>query len=339
MKNFRIPYWVWILAAIAVLSTLRTCGILDRLLGLSGCVQIIYGVSEDNKSLLISQDGQKLAVTSDTEYVNILNPLDGSLINTIRFDLSGDINSVGISPDGNLFAVQNICGSLQILRTSDGKIIYERPWKYDGCANWFRGGASVGRIVFLPDSKHVAYVVTTEVIDIANSFIDLIITDLSNGKDTLHLTDHITDKSMKQISVSDNGKWISLLYEDRYELRTLSDFSLVETAQAKPRYQSLSPDGHFVETDLDSVFSKDGKLRADLSYACDTDIFSTKSERKILTLSQPGISLDDYVEVFHILPDATGYCSGASIVFTTDNKYVYYSYRNHILKWRLPEVP
>lgn len=361
MKNFRIPYWVWVVIIVLLLSTLSmlgTCGLLDRLLGSSGCVRnISSGSKDDVKGLLISRDGNILVATSPTNYVNVIasdgktlvpsattrveirNASDGSLLNMITVKSEQGMGNIGISPDGTLLAAQDLCESLQIINTSDGKIVFERPWKYDGCDRIFRvGQGPSGGIVFLPDGKHVAYVVTTKVIDITKSFIDLIVTDISTGKDTLRLTDHVTDPSMEEIVLSQNGKWIALLYKDRYELRALVDFSLVETVKRNDedaKWYEISPDGQLIKSRVfSSTYSQDGSLKAK-SASCDTEISSTKTGKIILTLSQPRIGLGDHLErISNYFGEP--YCGRESIVFTADNKYVYYSYRNHILKWRLP---
>jgi WD40 repeat protein len=342
MKNFRIPYWVWIIAAIALSSTFGTCGIWDRLFGRSGCAQSISsGSKDDTNSLLISQDGQILIATSATGKVNIMNASDGSTINTVNVNLENGMGSVGLSSNGTLLAVQDLCETLQIINTSDGKIVFERPWKYDGCGGIFRAGMGPpGGIVFLPDGKHVVYVVTTKVVDITESFIDLIVTDITTGKDTSRLTEHISDPSMQEIIIQPNGEWIALRYKDRYELRALADFSLVETAardDGDAKWYEVSPNGQLIKSRVfPSVYSQDGSLKAK-GINCPTEVFSTKTGEIVLTLSQPRITVGDQLErLSNSLGDP--YCSSISIVFTADNKYVYYSYRNHILKWQLPQI-
>jgi WD40 repeat protein len=341
MKNFRIPYWVWIVIAVLLLSTLGTCGLLDRLLGISGCVQnISSGSIEDTKRLLISQDGQILVVRSGkTDTVDILSVLDGSLINTINFNSSSAMGAISISPDGTLLAIQKICDSLQITNTSTKKIVSEQPSKYEDCDSFKAGKSLSGGVVFLPDGKHVAYIVTTRKLLISPSLIDLIVTNISTGEDKLRLTDHITDRSMEEIVLSQNGKWIALRYKDRYELRALVDFALVETTARNDedaKWFEISPDGQLIKSRVfSSIYSQDGSLKAKSAF-CNTEIFSTKTGEIILTLSQPRISLGDHLErISNYFGEQ--YCSSESIVFTADNKYVYYSYRNHILKWQLPK--
>jgi len=75
MKNLRVPFWVWVLVAIFILTPFRTCGLFDRILGISGCVKSI----PSGGGLILSQDGQTLVVTSGYN-AQLRNPQNGSLI-------------------------------------------------------------------------------------------------------------------------------------------------------------------------------------------------------------------------------------------------------------------
>jgi len=337
MKNLRIPFWVWILVAIVVLFPFRTCGLFDRILGVSGCVKnITDGPAEGG--LLLSRDGQTLVVTSKYN-AQFRNSENGSLINSIKFNLPLDISNVAISSDGKMLAYQDICGTLRIVDTTNDQMIFDRSWSYDGCEEIFMGWRPIGnKVAFLPGDEKIAFAIKAEKISITKSLLDFIVADISTGEDIVKLTDHVTDKTMKEIFVSDLGKWIALRYEDRTELRALPDFSMIENLPGETAYDSISPNGHLITTPgfPYSVFSQDRKFRADV-HICNTEIYSTESNIKILTLSQPRISLGDQLErISNYFGDS--YCSLSSVVFTSDNKYVYYSYRNHILKWRLPET-
>ena len=339
MKNLKIPYWIWIVIAIGLLFSFRTCGLLDRTLGISGCVKnITDGPSVGG--LILSQDGQTLVVTSAGNYAQIRDSQNGSLINTIEFNLPLDVNDVAISSDGKMLAYQDVCGTLQIVNTSNNQIIFDRPWSYNGCEEIFRlGRGPIGnKVAFLPGNQEIAFVVTTERVSITKPLFDLIIADISTKEESIHLTDHVTDKTMKEIFVSDTGKWATLRYEDHYELRALPDLSIVENLSGETAYNSISPNGQLIRTPgfPYSDFSQDGKFRADSNF-CDTEIYSTASNIKIMTLSQPRISFGDQLErISNYFGES--YCSQESIVFTSDDKFVFYSYRNHILKWRLPET-
>jgi len=247
-----------------------------------------------------------------------------------------------------MLAYQDVCGTLQIVDTTNDQIIFDRLWRYDECEEIsIYGHPGSGSVAFLPGGKKIAFVVTTERISITKPLFDLIIADISTGKDVLHLTDHIVDKTMEGITISKNGKWASLSYDNHYELRNLPDFSLVEKVlreeyTIKKEY-GISPEGHLFDTSAfppfaTLVYSQDGTLRA-VVHICDTKIFTTASNTNILTLNQPRISLGDQLQRFSNFFGENPYCRySESLVFTSDSKYIYYSYRNHILMWRLPET-